>query len=75
MYIVTCVRCGKYPRFNRKYKGEFKKEFKTLSELAIFMVKNRNSLCFPKLGSELNTQEVKILSKKVRSCQRKIKQS
>lgn len=73
MYIVTCVRCGKYPRLNLKCKGEFKKEFKTLSELAIFMVKNNNSLCFPKLFEELNTHEWKILSKKVRSCQRKIK--
>ena len=73
MYIITCVRCGKYPRFNLKGKGEFKKEFKTLSELAIFMAQNNNSLCFPKLGSELNSQEWKILSKKIRSCQRKIK--
>ena len=30
MYIITCVRRGKYPRFNLKCKGEFKKEFKTL---------------------------------------------
>ena len=75
MYTITCVRSGKYPRLNLKCKGEFKKEFKTLSELAIFMVKNRNSLCFPRLGSELNTQEWKILRKKVCSCQRKIKQS
>lgn len=73
MYIITCVRYGKYPRFNLKCKGEFKKEFETLSELAIFMTKNSNSLCFPKLFKELNSQEWKILSKKIRSCQRKIK--
>lgn len=75
MYTITCARCGKYPRLNLTGKGPFKKEFKTLSELAIFIVKNGKSLYFPKLGSELNTQEVKILDKKVRSCKRKIKQS
>ena len=73
MYIITCVRRGKYPRLNVGYKGEFKKEFKTLSELAIFMVKNSNSLCFPKLIEELNSQECKILGKKIYSCDRKIK--
>ena len=73
MYIITCVRSGEYPRLNLKRKGEFKKEFKTLSELAIFMVKNSDSFCFPKLESELNTQEYIILGKKIYSCDRKIK--
>ena len=73
MYIITCVRSGKYPRLNLKCKGEFKKEFKTLSELAIFMAKNSHSLRFPKLFEELNSQEWKILSKKFCTCNRKIK--
>lgn len=66
MYTISCCRSGKYPRNNLKCAGVFYKEFRTLSELASFMMRSR-SLCYPNLKHELSNQEVKILASKLGS--------
>lgn len=74
MYTITCARCGKYPRFNRTGKGQFSKQFSTLSDFAMFATKSMSSLYFPNIRQELTRREEKILMKKLECCKKLLKQ-
>lgn len=62
MYRITFYRSGKYPHLNRKGKGSFVKEFKTLGEIAKFIC---NAHCVYITSSNLTREEQRNLTRKI----------
>lgn len=68
MYKITCCRVGKWEKPNKGLKGQFIKQFNTLSEMAKFMNScPRDAIWFPNLEAELTKREIRILISKEHS--------
>lgn len=65
MYTITCCRIGKYPYLNIKARGQFKKTFKNLKELAIYSYNTRKCIYFPNINNELTDAEFQSINQKI----------
>ena len=64
MLKITCCRIGKYSNINIHGKGMFVKEFKNLSEMAMWIHKCRCNIWFPMINQELTKGQLESLNKK-----------
>lgn len=64
MIKITCCRCGSLNHPNMKKKGQFILEFKNIGDFALWFVKAKSKIFFPKIKKELTSRQIKSLVNK-----------
>ena len=65
MIEITCCRMGVRTNLNFGHKGKFKRQFKDLRSLALFIDKAGGKLFYPSLRKELTREQRRLLSEKL----------